>query len=283
MKTSISLLFCFLAILSCRNSDKRLEIVDPIDKDTVVQKVNPIVVDTSETRPCITQPVDNKNRHERLQVSYVRYMEGVSDNKLNGEIIIIQMDLAKSEFDNNPDTIEHFLNDYYSRLEPYFPRSIADDFENGISTERIHYPTLSFTVELFENEFAAKPYKTVNKSINGKIDIGITEDGKVDPVYENVDQMPTIFEGNQEIRVYLQENVTFPAEDIYESISGISWLSFIVEKDGSVTDIKIEKEFSECLKCDAEALKVAKSLPLLNPGKQNGQIVRVRILQGIRF
>ncbi|MBL0339846.1 MAG: hypothetical protein IPP71_02385 [Bacteroidetes bacterium] len=102
-------------------------------------------------------------------------------------------------------------------------------------------------------------------------------------VYENVDAMPVIANSNEEIRTYIENHVSTPQKVKNGEVSGISWLTFIVEKDGSVSNLRIEKDFINCKECDIEVLRVANSLPKLNPGKMNGNVVRVKIFQGFRF
>lgn len=105
----------------------------------------------------------NKSVPERISMS--RITEGVNDSKMNGEPILIQEDLKESVVKEHPDTIRHLLKSYYLNAERLFPRSIADNFEAGISTERISYPKLNFVIEIFENEYAKKPYKTIRHSV----------------------------------------------------------------------------------------------------------------------
>lgn len=100
-----------------------------------------------------------------VRIPQVRITEGINDSKLNGEPIHIQQDLQKTAITDHPDTITKILKSYYNNNERQFPRSIEDNFEAGISTERVSYPKLNFVIELFENEYAKNPYKTIRHSV----------------------------------------------------------------------------------------------------------------------
>lgn len=91
--------------------------------------------------------------------------EIVSNSKLNGEQILLQEVLPENILLKNPDTIKYFLKNQYLGQERNFPRSIADNFEKGVSTERISYPKLYYRVELFEDEYSKKPYKVLSYSV----------------------------------------------------------------------------------------------------------------------
>jgi hypothetical protein len=281
-------LLAIIFLYSCGNPNNRSEnaITDskqpssPAMQQKVADSVNADVVrtDNIDATPKKYVPVEDLSR-----IPVARIEEGINDDKLNGEPIIIQIDLPENIYRKHTDTIESCANQYYTSMEQFFPRAIADDFEHGISTEHVAFPTLNFTVQLFENEYAEKPYKTVSYTIfNERDKAKIAKEQEV-PVYEWADQMPVIKEGNQDIRVYLESHIAVPKKVKEQGISGISWLTFIVEKDGSLSDVRIQKEFTECIECDQEVLKLANSLPPLNPAKMNGQVVRYRLYQGIRF
>ena len=105
----------------------------------------------------------------------IRLGEGVSDAKLNGEQILLQEELSEKILLKNPDTIKYYLKQIYLGQEQNFPRSIADDFEHGISKEYISYPKLNFKVELFEDQYAKKPYKILGFSVRKENDQIIVE------------------------------------------------------------------------------------------------------------
>ncbi len=106
-----------------------------------------------------TKKLVEKKEHQ------IRFEDGISDAKLNGELILLQTELSLEELNRNSDVIQNLVKSSYLSMEFQFPRSIADDFENGISTERISYPKLNFTVEIFKDSYAKKPYQIKNYSV----------------------------------------------------------------------------------------------------------------------
>ena len=60
-------------------------------------------------------------------------------------------------------------------------------------------------------------------------------------------------------------------------------VTFVVEKDGSITDVKVLRGVNGGPGCDKEAIRVVKSMPPWKPGKQNGREVRVQFNLPIKF
>ncbi len=79
--------------------------------------------------------------------------------------------------------------------------------------------------------------------------------------------------GMNELMKYLKKNVKYPPAAQRANISGRVVLQFVVEKDGSVGQIKVLKSVG--FGCDEEAIRVVKSMPKWSPGRQNGRAVRV--------
>jgi hypothetical protein len=280
----VILLFACFCFLACRNTDMAESESNIVSSSSIIQNEKSTPGKDSAIIDSITSIPETKVSAKGInQTPVLRTQDRVSDENLNGKSILIQLDLSKNIYFRNPDTIISFLNQYYSSQEQYFPRAIADDLEHGVSTEHIHFPTLKFVVELFENKYETKPYKIVNHTIFNETDLNKSTISNEEQVYENVDVMPVIANGNEEIRTYIENHVSKPQKVKTGEVSGISWLTFIVEKDGSVSNLQIAKDFINCKECDIEVLRVANSLPKLNPGKLNGNVVRVKIFQGFRF
>lgn len=97
-------------------------------------------------------------------------------------------------------------------------------------------------------------------------------------IYTNVDGMPV---AGYNFNEYLIHNLRYPANAIKQRAQGRVAVQFIVNEDGSITDVAIKRGVSK--DCDEEALRVIKSMPRWIPGKQNGKIVRVLYTQPISF
>ena len=80
---------------------------------------------------------------------------------------------------------------------------------------------------------------------------------------------------------FLQQNIKYPAEARNKKIEGKVFVSFIVEKDGSLSTFKVLRDPGAG--CGVEALRVMKLSPKWNPGIQNGHKVRVQYTLPISF
>ena len=96
-----------------------------------------------------------------------------------------------------------------------------------------------------------------------------------------VENMPEFPGGNLELMKFIQKNVKYPAIAKEYNITGKVYVSFIVDKAGYVTNIKIVRGVDKNL--DAEALRVVSLLPKYKPGKQRGKTVRVMFTIPINF
>lgn len=76
------------------------------------------------------------------------------------------------------------------------------------------------------------------------------------------------------MKSYLNSNVKYPAVAQENGVQGRVIVQFIIEKDGSISDVKISRSVFSSL--DREALRVVKAMPKWNPGKVNGIPVRVK-------
>ena len=102
-----------------------------------------------------------------------------------------------------------------------------------------------------------------------------------DKVYDVCEQMPTYEGGDAALLKYLGENWKLPDEYKERGIQGRMVVGFIVEKDGSLTNIKVLRAVDIAI--DAEVLRVVKGMPKWIPGRQNGKRVRVRYLLPIHI
>ena len=94
-----------------------------------------------------------------------------------------------------------------------------------------------------------------------------------DKVLEKAEVMPEFPGGEQAMMKFVSENVQYPEKAKEKEISGRVLVGFIVEKDGSVNEVKIVQGIGGG--CDEEAVRVVKAMPKWKPGKQDGKTVRV--------
>ena len=99
------------------------------------------------------------------------------------------------------------------------------------------------------------------------------EDENRPGVYIVVEQMPEFPGGDKEFHQFIADNVKYPAEAKEKGIRGIVYVNFIVEPDGSISDIRVLRGIGGG--CDEEAVRVVEYMPKFKPGIQNGEAVRV--------
>jgi tonB family C-terminal domain len=104
---------------------------------------------------------------------------------------------------------------------------------------------------------------------------------KNDMVFDVVEVMPQYPGGQIAMLKYLMENIKYPEQAMKEGIQGRVTVRFIVEKDGSISDVKPVLSVHPLL--NKEAVRVVKSMPKWTPGKQNGKPVRVRFNLPVMF
>lgn len=93
-------------------------------------------------------------------------------------------------------------------------------------------------------------------------------------VFDVVEVMPSFPGGQAALLQYLNSHVKYPVVAQENGIQGRVTISFVVERDGSITDVKVARSVDPSL--DKEAARVVSSMPRWTPGKQNGSAVRVK-------
>ena len=106
-------------------------------------------------------------------------------------------------------------------------------------------------------------------------------DEEVDHIWQIVEETPTPMGGLSAFYKYLSKNLQYPAQARRMGIEGRVFMVFVVEKDGSLTDIQVLKGIGAG--CDEESVRVLKDAPKWKPGKQRGNPVRVRFTFPIVF
>lgn len=102
-----------------------------------------------------------------------------------------------------------------------------------------------------------------------------------DRIYDVVEVMPKYKNGMSDLMAYLCENVRYPEEAIKKKIQGTVTIKLIIEKDGSVSNVKVAQAVHPLL--DAEAMRVVKAMGKWTPGTMKGKPVRVSYHLPIRF
>lgn len=107
------------------------------------------------------------------------------------------------------------------------------------------------------------------------------EEEVVDEIFVVVEQEPTPKGGIGEFYAYLAGELRYPPTALRLGISGAVYVQFVIEKDGSITNVQLAKGIGAG--CDEEAIRVIQNAPAWNPGKQRGVPVRVKKIIPVRF
>jgi protein TonB len=135
-------------------------------------------------------------------------------------------------------------------------------------------------IEIVEDEVEIEEELEIEDTESDEDEIIIEEEDD-DEFFMVVENMPVFPGGDLGLMKYIQKNVRYPAIAKEYNITGKVYVSFIVDKQGKVTNVKIVRGVDKNL--DAEAVRVVKSLPKYTPGKQRGKAVRVMFTIPINF
>ena len=103
----------------------------------------------------------------------------------------------------------------------------------------------------------------------------------VQKVFDTVETMPSFPGGDAALMQYLAKNIKYPAVAEENGIQGRVVCTYVIERDGSITDVKVVNSVDPSI--DKEAMRVIKTMPKWIPGRQNGRKVRVKFTLPVIF
>ena len=111
---------------------------------------------------------------------------------------------------------------------------------------------------------------------------GVVEE-KAPEIFTVVEEMPEFPGGMAGLGPFIQKNLQYPQMAKEAGLSGKCFLKFVVNENGSISDVTVLKGVPGCGECDREAIRVVKMMPAFKPGKQNGRSVKVFFNLPINF
>lgn len=140
--------------------------------------------------------------------------------------------------------------------------------------------------QLSPSQASSRPNKTTQNGQNAPEPIKCEPLYKPQPVnsnsvYDVVEQMPSFPGGFSGLRTYLNQNIRYPAEAQDNCVQGRVVVSFVVGKDGHISDVTVLRSVDPLL--DKEAVRVIRNMPRWTPGKQGGEPVKVRYNMPVSF
>ncbi len=146
-------------------------------------------------------------------------------------------------------------------------------------------PAPTTVIEIVEDEEEIEEVEMVDQEVT---EITVVEPivQREEPVEEEqiftiVEEMPSFPGGEEELFKYLGKTIKYPQMATDAGISGVVYVTFVVGKDGKITDVRVLRGIGGG--CDEEAIRVVKSMPPWKPGKQRGKPVTVQYNLPIRF
>lgn len=116
-------------------------------------------------------------------------------------------------------------------------------------------------------------------------DVVVVEEKKPEPapdkVFDAVEQPPQFPGGDAALLKYIHDNLRYPPLAIENNVQGQVVVQFVVTKTGQIGEVRVARSKDPDL--DKEAVRVVKTLPKFQPGKQNGNAVNVWYTLPIRF
>lgn len=140
--------------------------------------------------------------------------------------------------------------------------------------------------QLSPSQASSRPNKTTQNGQNAPEPVKSEPLNKPQPVnsnrvYDVVEQMPSFPGGISGLRTYLNQNTRYPAVAQENCVQGRVVVSFVVGKDGHISDVTVLRSVDPSL--DKEAIRVVRNMPRWTPGKQGGEPVRVRYNVPVSF
>lgn len=132
-----------------------------------------------------------------------------------------------------------------------------------------------FNIETFENTGNAEVFIP-------KVEVEeVEEEAEEETIFTVVEESASFPGGMQELYKYVGSNLVYPQQARETGTQGKVFITFVVEKDGSLTDVKVLRDIGSG--CGEEAVRVVKSMPKWKPAKQRGKAVRMQFNLPISF
>ena len=150
---------------------------------------------------------------------------------------------------------------------------VKDDGAKGIYAKHFNADTSNGIIFINTKEYV----KNGGSKELASVEV-ISKPGKI---FDVVEEMPQFPGGPQALFEFLGKTIKYPKDAEEAGIQGRVIITFVVEPDGSISDARVVKSVSPSL--DAEAIRVINAMPNWEPGKQNGEAIRVKYTVPITF
>lgn len=150
-------------------------------------------------------------------------------------------------------------------------------------------PEVTTVINIVENDQEIKNDLVVDAGLNedtkniaiAPVIVEEEEEVKEEEIFTVVENEPEFPGGMEALYKYLAQNIKYPQLARENGITGKVYVTFVVEKDGTIANPKILRDIGGG--CGAEAIRVVKAMPKWSPGKQRGKAVRVQFNLPVNF
>lgn len=190
------------------------------------------------------------------------------------------------------------VKSYDSEEETAFQREVIEEVEEQIIQTNIQepppppppeVPEVTTLINVVDDEQEIKNELVVNAEVTEETknveitQVKVEEEVEVaeEPIFTVVESEPEFPGGMEALYKYLAQNIKYPQLARENGITGKVYVTFVVEKDGSIANPRILRDIGGG--CGAEAIRVVKAMPKWSPGKQRGKAVRVQFNLPVNF
>jgi hypothetical protein len=158
IETAILSLLILASLVSCNSNiaseDDSIENLDTLtDKHSSPEILTDSIAESDSIK---TDPIKADRYRDEKKLSMPTFQRtqeiGVTDEKFNGEAVLIQLDLSQKTYEANPEFINDHVKGNYNHSKNYFPQD---------SRGKVASITLNYRIELFEDGYALDPYKVI--------------------------------------------------------------------------------------------------------------------------
>lgn len=135
--------------------------------------------------------------------------------------------------------------------------------------------------EIKQNEVAAVEVEGPTEVVFEEPVAEVVVEEEENKIFTVVEQQPEFEGGYESMMNFIRKNMRYPASARRMGVEGTVYVSFVVSKDGSISEVQVVRGISP--DCDKEAVRVVSMMPPWKPGRQNGKPVFVRFVLPIKF
>lgn len=210
----------------------------------------------------------------------VRYPETAKKENIQGTVVV-QFVIAKDGSIKDPHVVKGIgggANEEAVRVVNLMPKWEPGTQKDQAVNVQFNLP-IRFKLEGADNTL--EEVKVEGKQLMVEDQPLKIQSGQGRDVFKVVEKMPSFTGGQGELLKYLATNINYPAVAKENGVEGMVVVQYIIEKDGSISNVQVVKGIGAG--CDEEAVRVVKAMPNWQPGFQRGQAVPVQFNLPIKF